>query len=154
MDEAFLHHINFTQANLRNPQTLTIPQKSDQLLLTVDASHCYMLHAHLHVCKPLRKTSHCSILQPQTERTSAQLVPMWNGGTFSSYRCQTFCCIYSWIYSPIESFVLLKALCAGIQQAMPWSFFSLGKSFNVPVNITFLCYSSTYPWERKCFKWL
>ena len=38
----------------------------------------------------------------------------------------------------IEGFVWLKALCAGIQQDMPWSFFSLGKS------LTFLSTLSSY----------
>ena len=37
-DKALFRNFNFAQAALRNPQTLTIPQKSDQLLLTVDAS--------------------------------------------------------------------------------------------------------------------
>ena len=37
-DKTFLRHFNTTQAALRNPQTLTIPRKYDQLMLTVDAS--------------------------------------------------------------------------------------------------------------------
>lgn len=37
-DKALLHHFNAAQASLRNPQTLVIPRKSDQLILTVIAS--------------------------------------------------------------------------------------------------------------------
>ena len=126
-DKALLHYFNTTQAALRNPQTLTIRQVSDHFTLTVGASP---MNKGLGATLFVNRSGKCHIAQFFSFKLKENQLN-W-------YPCELEALAIATSVKHFAAYICelihpMKVL----SDSKPWSLFSLGQSFNVPVNIFF-----------------